>query len=65
MNFSERAKILAGLGCVDYIVEFENILSDDVCDQILKEYKNSNDWGPTFVGGGVVDRNIRNVDSIK
>lgn len=48
----------------DYIVEFENILSNEECDEILKEYENCSSWGPTYVGGGVVDRNVRNVDTI-
>ena len=48
----------------DYIVEFENIVPDDLCDKILNEYVNSNDWGPTYVGQGVVDKKLRNVDTI-
>lgn len=48
----------------DYIVEFDDILSPEHCDEILKEYANSDDWSPTFIGKGVIDRNVRNVDQI-
>lgn len=48
----------------DYIVEFDDILSSELCDEILAEFANSSDWSPTHVGTGVVDRNIRNVDQI-
>lgn len=48
----------------DYIVEFEDILSPELCDEILAEFANSSDWTPTYVGTGIVDRNIRNVDQI-
>lgn len=60
----EKPKVPYKKNIEDYIVEFENILSNEDCDAILKEYQNCADWGPTYVGGGVVDRNIRNVDSV-
>jgi predicted 2-oxoglutarate/Fe(II)-dependent dioxygenase YbiX len=48
----------------DYIVEFEDILSPELCDEILKEFVDSDDWTPTYIGHGVVDRKIRNVDQV-
>jgi len=48
----------------DYIQVFENIVSDDLCDRILSEYVNSNDWQPTIIGAGVLDTKIRNTDTI-
>lgn len=52
----------------DYILVFENMLSNDDCDMIIKEYSKSNGWNPTRIGGGpnggVVNKEIRNVDSI-
>lgn len=48
----------------DYIVEFENILSPEDCDAILAEYAPNDEWIPTFIGDGVIDRSIRNVDQI-
>lgn len=48
----------------DYIVEFEDILSPETCDLILKEYAFGTNWAPTYIGSGVVDRTIRNVDTV-
>lgn len=48
----------------DYIQVFENIIPDDLCDAILKEYAPNGEWSPTYVGGGVIDRSVRNVDAI-
>jgi hypothetical protein len=48
----------------DYIVVFDNILSNDLCDRILNEFANANDWNPTYIGKGVIDRDIRNTDSV-
>jgi hypothetical protein len=48
----------------DYIVEFENILYDDLIDAIFREYENADDWHDSLVGPGVVDKNIRNVSTI-
>lgn len=47
----------------EYIVTFDDIIDDDLCNEILKEY-NEQDWKPTLVGSGVVDRTIRNVDTV-
>ena len=48
----------------DYILVFEDILSNEFCNQILNEYKDSNDWGHTYIQGGIIERSLRNVDSI-
>jgi hypothetical protein len=49
----------------DYIKVFDDVLSNNLCDQILKEYKDSTDWRPASVGKeAVVDKNTRNVDVI-
>lgn len=47
----------------DYIQVFDDIVSDELCYDILKEYEHSN-WRPTYVGVGTIERNIRNVDAI-
>lgn len=49
----------------DYIVEFENIIPEDLCDRILAEYSNSDCWIPTQIGAGIVDKNVRNVETIQ
>jgi len=48
----------------DYIQVFDNIIPDELCDAILKEYAPDGEWTPTYVGEGILDRDIRNVDSI-
>lgn len=49
----------------DYIVEFDDILSPEVCDEIIAEFANGQDWTPTYVGArGSIDRSVRNVDQI-
>jgi predicted 2-oxoglutarate/Fe(II)-dependent dioxygenase YbiX len=48
----------------DYIMVFESIVPDDLCDIILKEYQNGNDWTTAQVGPGVVDTRVRDVDWI-
>jgi hypothetical protein len=47
----------------DYIYVVNNALSDKLCDSILDEYKNSEDWVETKVPGGV-DKSIRNCEVI-
>jgi hypothetical protein len=44
----------------DYIYTAKNALSVSLCDEILNEFKNSNDWVDTIVGSGKVEKNIRN-----
>jgi hypothetical protein len=50
----------------DYIFVFDNMVPQDLCDAILAEYANSNEWLPAAVGQvtNSVDRNRRNCDSI-
>lgn len=57
INFPEKLE--------DYIVVFENILSDDLCDRILKEYDNFTEFNPARVGeNNEVDLSVRNVGII-
>lgn len=48
----------------DYICIFENLISDELCDEILQEYKNCEDWFEASVGHGVINKSIRNVNQI-
>ena len=47
-----------------YIHVLDNILTDELCDEILSEYKNSDEWADPLVGNGTVSRNMRNCDQI-
>lgn len=48
----------------DYIVVFENIVPDELCNQIITEYKNSEDWINTYTGYGDKNRDLRRCDAI-
>ena len=47
----------------EYIVVFENVIPNDLCEEILNEYKNDNNWVSTSTKGGV-DKSVRNCDAI-
>jgi Rps23 Pro-64 3,4-dihydroxylase Tpa1-like proline 4-hydroxylase len=46
---------------LDYIHVFENIIPDELCDLIVREYKNTKDLLYATIGYGIEDREIRNV----
>ncbi len=48
----------------DFIQVFDDALPIDLCNEILKEYKNSDDWSSALVGTGSVDKNYRNCNQI-
>ena len=48
----------------DYIVVIKNALTNPLCDTILKEFTNSDEWQDTVVGNGVIKKDIRNCKTI-
>lgn len=48
----------------EYIVIIKNALTYPLCDAILQEFKNSDEWQDTVVGSGNVAKNIRNCETI-
>jgi predicted 2-oxoglutarate/Fe(II)-dependent dioxygenase YbiX len=48
----------------DYIYVVKNALSLNLCDNILNEFKSSDEWVDTVVGKGIVDKNIRSCQTI-
>jgi predicted 2-oxoglutarate/Fe(II)-dependent dioxygenase YbiX len=48
----------------DYIVVVDNILSEELCNSILKEYNNDKNWNLASVGYETMDLNVRNVKTI-
>jgi predicted 2-oxoglutarate/Fe(II)-dependent dioxygenase YbiX len=48
----------------NYIYIVKNALSNEVCDDILDEFTNSDEWVDTVVGTGLVEKNIRNCQTI-
>lgn len=47
----------------DYIVVFENIIPNQLCDEVLEEYESDKNWMNTSTKGGV-DRETRRCDAI-
>jgi hypothetical protein len=47
----------------DYILVFEDVVPADLCQQVLDEYKNDQNWMNTTTGNGL-DRNVRRCDAI-
>jgi Rps23 Pro-64 3,4-dihydroxylase Tpa1-like proline 4-hydroxylase len=47
----------------DYIVVFENIVTEELCDEVLTEYKSDKNWMNTTTSGGL-SRDIRRCDAI-
>jgi predicted 2-oxoglutarate/Fe(II)-dependent dioxygenase YbiX len=47
-----------------YIHVFEDIFPHDLCNEILNEYENSNEWQHSLVGNGSAEKGIRNCNSI-
>jgi predicted 2-oxoglutarate/Fe(II)-dependent dioxygenase YbiX len=48
----------------DYIQVFENIVPNELCDAILSEFSNEEEWVKTVVGNGQVRENIRSAETI-
>ena len=48
----------------DYIYIVKKTLSSEICNEILNEFVNSNEWIDTLVVGGSVNKNIRNCKTI-
>jgi Rps23 Pro-64 3,4-dihydroxylase Tpa1-like proline 4-hydroxylase len=48
----------------DYIVVFENAMTHDLCNAILKEFNNEDEWKKTVVGNGEIKENIRSAETV-
>jgi predicted 2-oxoglutarate/Fe(II)-dependent dioxygenase YbiX len=48
----------------DYILVFENVVTDALCEAIFEEFSNKEEWEKTVVGNGRVDENIRTAETI-
>jgi hypothetical protein len=47
-----------------FIKVYNNIVPEDLCDDLLKEYVDSDDWSPTRLSGGRVDDQVRSCNVI-
>ena len=48
----------------DYIVVFENVMTNALCDAILQEFSNEEEWQKTVVGDGQINDKIRTAETI-
>ena len=48
----------------DYIVVFEDVMTHSLCDAILEEFSNEEEWQKTVVGGGEVNDKIRTAETV-
>jgi predicted 2-oxoglutarate/Fe(II)-dependent dioxygenase YbiX len=48
----------------DYIVVFENVMTNALCDAILEEFSNEEEWEKTVVGKGGVNNKIRTAETV-
>jgi len=48
----------------DYILVLKNIIPNTLCENIVKEYKNCNQWTKANTGSGIQDK-IRNCDTVE
>jgi predicted 2-oxoglutarate/Fe(II)-dependent dioxygenase YbiX len=48
----------------DYIVTFDGVITDALCDAILEEFSNEEEWQKTVIGNGRVDDKIRTAETV-
>lgn len=50
----------------NYIITFENVMTHALCDAILEEFNNEEEWGKTVIGigEGQVDEKVRTAETI-
>jgi predicted 2-oxoglutarate/Fe(II)-dependent dioxygenase YbiX len=48
----------------DYIVVFEDVMTHALCNAILEEFSDEEEWVKTALGNGRVDNKIRNAETI-
>jgi len=48
----------------NYIVTFDGVITDALCDAIINEFSNKEEWQKTVVGEGRVDENVRTAETV-
>lgn len=48
----------------EFIVVAKGVISHDLCDRVIAEYRSSKNWVPARVGNNTINPNIRNVGVI-
>ena len=49
---------------LSYIYIADNVISEELCDKIINEYKNDNSWIAGAVDGELINKSARNVETI-
>jgi predicted 2-oxoglutarate/Fe(II)-dependent dioxygenase YbiX len=49
----------------DYIVVFDGIITNELCDSILNEFSDEKEWQKTLIAGGCIDNTIRAAETIE
>lgn len=49
----------------DFVKVFDNAISLELCDRLISEYKDDENWKSAAVGDGVINDSIRKVNSVK
>lgn len=48
----------------DYIVTFDEVITDALCDAILEEFSDETEWQKTVIGNGKVNDKIRSAETV-
>ena len=48
----------------DYIVTFDGVITDALCDAILEEFSDETEWQKTIVGTGLVNDKVRTAETV-
>jgi predicted 2-oxoglutarate/Fe(II)-dependent dioxygenase YbiX len=48
----------------DYILVFEDIVMPELCDAVINEFSNEEEWQKTEVGDGRIDKKIRTAETV-
>lgn len=48
----------------DYITVFENVLNNNLCDSVIEEFSNEEEWKKTVIGNGQVNENVRTAETV-
>jgi predicted 2-oxoglutarate/Fe(II)-dependent dioxygenase YbiX len=60
LDYSKMPRDLKG-----FVKVFDGVMSPELCDRIVSEYKDDKNWEEASVGNGVINDSVRRVDSIR
>lgn len=48
----------------DYILTIEDVISAELCDRIISEFSDENEWKKTQIGNGILDDKVRSSTTV-